>query len=94
MSIDYIITDLFNIKDENITFLYGIYHKLVKGVKYTVLNAKASYYNEPCPHCGCDYNSIITKYGFKSSTVSLSKANLALYFFEICFKLNMPILTS
>lgn len=73
MSINYFITNLLNIKDDNLTFLDGIHHKLIKGVNYSVVNAKLKYSNEPCPHCGCKDESLIIKYGFKLSHVRFSK---------------------
>lgn len=73
MSIDYFITNLLNIKDNNITFLDGIHHKVIKGVKYSVINAKLKYSNQPCPHCSCNDKSLIIKYGFKLSHVKYSK---------------------
>ena len=40
MSKDYFITNLLNIKDKNLNFSDGIYHKVIKGVTYTILTAK------------------------------------------------------
>lgn len=72
MSSNYFITNLLNIKDENLNFSDGIYHKVIKGVTYTVLTAKLEYSDQVCPHCGSNHNLI--KYGFKSSKVRCSRA--------------------
>ena len=40
MSNNHFITNLLNIKDKNLNFSEGIYHKVIKGVTYTVLTAK------------------------------------------------------
>lgn len=74
MSINYFITNLLNIKEDNVTFLDGIHHELIKDVKYSVINAKLSYSGEACPVCGCNEEGMIIKYGFKSSLVRFSKA--------------------
>lgn len=50
MFINYFITNLLNIKDDNLTFLDGIHHKLIKGVNYSVVNAKIKYSNVSCSH--------------------------------------------
>lgn len=72
MSNNYLITNLLNIKDENLNFSDGIYHKVIKGVTHTILTAKLEYSNQVCPHCGSNHNLI--KYGFKSSAVRCSRA--------------------
>lgn len=72
MSKNYFITNLLNIKDENLNFSDGIYHKVIKGVTYTILTAKLEYSDQVCPHCGSNHNLI--KYGFKPSTVRCSRA--------------------
>ena len=72
MSNNYLITNLLNIKDENLNFSDGIYHKVIKGVTHTILTAKLEYSDQVCPHCGSNHNLI--KYGFKSSTVRCSRA--------------------
>ena len=72
MSNNYFITNLLNIKDENLNFSDGIHHKVIKGVTYTILTAKLEYSDQVCPHCGSNHNLI--KYGFKSSTVRCSRA--------------------
>lgn len=69
---DYFITNLLNIKDKNLNFSNGIYHKVIKGVTYTVLTAKLEYSEQVCPNCGSNHNLI--KYGFKSSIVRCSRA--------------------
>lgn len=40
MSNNYFITNLLNIKDKNLNFSDGIYHKVIKGVTYTILTSK------------------------------------------------------
>lgn len=72
MSNNYFITNLLNIKDKNLNFSNGIYHKVIKGVTYTVLTAKLEYSEQVCPNCGSNHNLI--KYGFKSSIVRCSRA--------------------
>lgn len=72
MSNNYFITNLLNIKDKNLNFSNGIYHKVIKGVTYTILTAKLEYYEQVCPNCGSNHNLI--KYGFKSSIVRCSRA--------------------
>lgn len=72
MSNNYFITNLLNIKDKNLNFSDGIYHKIIKGVTHTILTAKLKYSNQVCPHCGLNHNLI--KYGFKSSIVRCSRA--------------------
>ena len=72
MSNNYFITNLLNIKDENLSFSEGIYHKVIKGVTYTFLTANLEYSNQVCPHCGS--NHYLIKYGFKSCTVRCSRA--------------------
>ena len=72
MSNNYFITNLLNIKDKNLNFSDGIYHKVIKGVTYTILTAKLEYSDQVCPHCGSNHNLI--KYGFKPSTVRCSRA--------------------
>lgn len=72
MSKNYFITNLLNIKDENLNFSDGIYHKVIKGVTYTILTAKLEYSDQVCPNCGSNHNLI--KYGFKPSTVRCSRA--------------------
>ena len=74
MSSDYYITNLLNLKDENLVFSDGIHHEFIKGIKYTVISAKLNYSNGACPHCGCSDNSMMMKYGFKPSRVRLSKS--------------------
>ena len=74
MSNDYYITNLLNLKDENLVFSDGIHHEFIKGIKYTVISAKLNYSNGACPHCGCSDNSMMMKYGFKPSRVRLSKS--------------------
>lgn len=69
---DYFITNLLNIKDKNLNFSNGIYHKVIKGVTYTILTAKLEYSEQVCPNCGSNHNLI--KYGFKSSIVRCSRA--------------------
>ena len=46
MSNNYFITNLLNIKDKNLNFSDGIYHKVIKGVTYTVLTAKEGWDDE------------------------------------------------
>ena len=72
MSNNYLITNLLNIKDKNLKFSEGIYHKVIKGTTYSVLTAKLEYSNQVCPHCRSNRNLI--KYGFKSSTVRCARA--------------------
>ena len=72
MSNNYFITNLLNIKDKNLNFSNGIYHKVIKGVTYTILTAKLEYSEQVCPNCGSNHNLI--KYGFKSSIVRCSRA--------------------
>ena len=72
MSKNYFITNLLNIKDENLSFSEGIYHKVIKGVTHTILTAKLEYSDQVCPHCGSNHNLI--KYGFKPSKVRCSRA--------------------
>ena len=72
MSKNYFITNLLNIKDKNLNFSNGVHHKVIKGVRYTILSAKLEYSDQVCPHCGSNHNLI--KYGFKSSTVRCSRA--------------------
>ena len=72
MSNNYLITNLLNIKDKNLNFSNGIYHKVIKGVTHTILTAKLKCSNQACPHCGSNHNLI--KYGFKSSIVRWSRA--------------------
>lgn len=72
MSSNYFITNLLNIKDKNLSFSDGIYHKVIKGVTHTILTAKLEYSNQVCPHCGSNHNLI--KYGFKLSKVRCSRA--------------------
>ena len=72
MSNNYFITNLLNIKDKNLSFSEGIYHKVIKGVTHTILTAKLEYSDQVCPHCGSNHNLI--KYGFKSSVVRCSRA--------------------
>ena len=72
MSNNYFITNLLNIKDKNLNFSDGIYHKVIKGVTYTILTAKLEYSEQVCPHCCSNHNLI--KYGFKQSTVRCSRA--------------------
>ena len=71
MSKNFIITNLLNIKDGNLNFSDGIYHKVIKGVTHTILTAKLKYSDQVCPHCSYNYNLI--KYGFKSSNVRCSR---------------------
>lgn len=71
MSNNYFITNLLNIKDKNLNFSNGIYHKVIKGVTYTILTAKLEYSEQVCPNCGSNHNLI--KYGFKSSIVRCSR---------------------
>ncbi|WP_099321661.1 ISL3 family transposase [Anaerococcus sp. Marseille-P3625] len=72
MSNNYFITNLLNIKDKNLNFSNGIYHKVIKGVTYTILTAKLEYSEQVCSNCGSNHNLI--KYGFKSSIVRCSRA--------------------
>lgn len=72
MSNNCFITNLLNIKDKNLNFSNGIYHKVIKGVTYTILTAKLEYSEQVCPNCGSNHNLI--KYGFKSSIVRCSRA--------------------
>ena len=72
MSKNYFITNLLNIKDENLSFSEGIYHKVIRGVTYTILTAKLEYSDQVCPHCASNHNLI--KYGFKPSKVRFSRA--------------------
>lgn len=46
MSNDYFIINLLNIKDKNLYFTDGIYHKFIKGVIYTILAVKLKYFNQ------------------------------------------------
>lgn len=72
MSNNYFITNLLNIKDKNMIFSDGVYHKAIKGVTHTILTAKLEYSDQVCPNCGSNHNLI--KYGFKPSTVRCSRA--------------------
>ena len=72
MSNNYFITNLLNIKDENLNFYDVIHHKVIKGVTYTILTDKLEYSDQVCPHCGSNHNLI--KYGFKQSNVRCSRA--------------------
>lgn len=72
MSNNYLITNLLNIKDKNLKFSEGIYHKVIKVTTYSVLTAKLEYSNQVCPHCRSNRN--LSKYGFKSSTVRCARA--------------------
>ena len=72
MSNNYFITNLLNIKDENLNLSDGIHHKVIKGVTYTIVTAKLEYSDQVCPHCSSNHHLI--KYGFKSSTVRCSRA--------------------
>ena len=76
MSINYFITNLLNIKDENLVFSDGIHHESIKGVIYSVLSAKLMYSNQACPHSGCSDRSLLMKYGFKASRIRFSKAGV------------------
>lgn len=46
ISNDYFIINLLNIKDKNLYFTDGIYHKFIKGVIYTILEVKLKYFNQ------------------------------------------------
>ena len=72
MSNNYFITNLLNIKDKNLNFSDGIYHKVIKGVTHTILTAKLEYSDQVCPYCASNHSLI--KYGFKSSVVRCSRA--------------------
>lgn len=43
MSISYFFTNLLNIKDPNTEFSYGIDHKVIRRVKYSLINANQSF---------------------------------------------------
>lgn len=70
MSNNYFITNLLNIKDKNLSFSEGIYHKVIKGVTHTISTSKLEYSDQVGPNCGSNHNLI--KYVFKPSTVKCS----------------------
>ncbi len=76
VSTNYFISQLLNLKDENITFS-NVFSKLTKnGVTYNLITATLSYTPNVCEHCAClNINSSIIKYGFKTSTIKLLPIN-------------------
>ncbi len=76
MSTNYFISQLLNLKDENITFS-NVFSKLTKNtVTYNLITATLSYAPKLCEHCGLlNENSSIIKYGFKTSTIKLLPVN-------------------
>ena len=66
------ITEMLELKDNNIKFYENCYHKeKIKGVYYKVFDGVLSYKPTCCPKCGVIFDKKIEKHGFITSNIKL-----------------------
>ena len=67
------ITDLLELKDNNIKFLDNCYFKEnIKGIIYKVFEGYLSYKPDYCPKCGVVFDDMFEKHGFIVSNIKLN----------------------
>ena len=72
MSITNYITELLELKDNNIKFYENCYHKeKIKGVCHKVFDSVLSYKPDYCPKCGVLFDEKFEKHGFITSNIKL-----------------------
>ena len=70
------ILNTLNLKDPHIKFDENYYSKeIIKDVECKIFSGVLSYPPDACPHCGHVYDPAITKYGFKTSLITLPKVS-------------------
>lgn len=76
MSIQNYITDLLELKDNNVIFKENFYYKEnVKGVTYKIFEGFLSYEPEFCPKCGVLFDDKFEKHGFITSNIKIPRVS-------------------
>lgn len=76
MSIQNYITDLLELKDNNVIFKENCYYKEnVKGVTYKIFEGFLSYEPEFCPKCGVLFDDKFEKHGFITSNIKIPRVS-------------------
>lgn len=66
------ITEILNLKDENVTFDKIPFHKeIINNITYYIFNATLSYTPKYCPKCGVVFDDKFEKHGFITSNIKL-----------------------
>ena len=66
------ITELLELKDNNIKFYENCYHKeKIKGISHKVFEGVLSYQPTCCEKCGVLFDNIIEKHGFITSNIKI-----------------------